>query len=83
LGTIITISALALGIAFGVSFLIRLRAEPVEDPDDEIRRRQIEESLGLRNPARESGPLPPIVRDSAPQGLLPQSMDKLRSYTLH
>jgi hypothetical protein len=42
------ISALALRLPFGIFIASRLRAEPVEDPEDRVRRRLIEEWLGSR-----------------------------------
>jgi hypothetical protein len=36
-GTIIIISGLALGLAFGIFILVRLRAETVEDEEDQRR----------------------------------------------
>jgi hypothetical protein len=41
-------SALALGLGFGFFIAIWRREEPVEDPDDKVRRLQIEEWIGLR-----------------------------------
>ena len=49
MGTIITISALALGLAFGIFIVIRLRAEPVEDLEEE-------ERIRLRIAESQAGP---------------------------
>jgi hypothetical protein len=48
-GTLITISALALGLAFGIFILVRHRAEPVQDEEDEERLRSIEKTLDFRS----------------------------------
>jgi hypothetical protein len=36
-----------LAVIFGLLILLRFRLEPIEDPEDEARRRQIEQSLTM------------------------------------
>jgi hypothetical protein len=43
--TVLAICALVAGLAFGIFILVRLRADPVEDKEDDERRRSIEEGL--------------------------------------
>jgi hypothetical protein len=68
--TIIALVVLVLGGGFGLFILLRLRAEPEEDPDDMERVRSIEEGLGLRKrPKQRSGLLLAAQIESA-QALL-------------
>lgn len=79
---IITISALALGLAFGIFILVRLRAEPVEDKDDEERRRSIEKSLGLGKPSGDRLILLSIPFNSSARSWYPERMYELRGSSL-
>jgi hypothetical protein len=80
--TILTAGALALGVAIGAFVWIRLGAKPVEDPENEKRRRRIEEWLGLRQPPDKGRSFLPIPHNPAPQRLLTQGVYELRGYSL-
>jgi hypothetical protein len=68
---IIIVSLVLFGAGFGVFILYRLRAEPVEDPDDLERVRSIEEARGMRKPQHPpSASLPATLV----QALLPWSV---------
>jgi hypothetical protein len=63
-------------MAAGIFILVRLRAEPVEDKEDERRRRSVEESLGLGKPAEDVS-IPPNLSVSS---LHFRRMDELQNY---
>jgi hypothetical protein len=66
---IIASLAVLLGIGGGILILLRLRAKPVEDPDDLERVRSIVEGLGLRRPPREHCAFVPAVLNAPAQVL--------------
>jgi hypothetical protein len=73
---------LVLGLAFAIFILARLRAEPVEDKEDEERRRSIEKSLGLGESPNGRGRLLPFEQKRPAQDFRPQNLFELTGYRL-
>jgi len=71
-GHLIIASVIVSAIWFGIFLLLRLRAEPVEDEDDQVRVSSIEGGLGLRKLPHQRNARHPSIQ-TAP-ALLPRAI---------